>query len=158
MAGVLALSQWPRKLKNWDVPPPGYEHLTAQAAKMSGLFPLASHSVRIAPVISDTGFGGLAQSNPAAQQANAAKQAKRVYVTNLPYGISDGALGDFFNERMRRLMKNIDGSAVINVNIREGKDFAFVEVYPSFLIFSFVLQRKLNLLCLSMAMKSKECQ
>lgn len=126
---VLPLSQWPRKLQNWDVPPPGYEHLTPVQAKLSGLFPLASQSVRTAAPTGDAGFSGLAQSNPAAQSINALRQAKRIYVSNIPRGVTEGALGDYFNEKMRRMMRGdtAPGGAVTNVTVREEKDYAFVE-------------------------------
>ena len=89
---MLPLSKWPRRLNNWDFKPPGYEHMTAQMAKISGLFPLPGSGMRSAGIIENSGNGGDG-TDPAAYGAtmnpNSTRQQRRIYVGNIPSGASE---------------------------------------------------------------------
>ncbi|KAI8853130.1 hypothetical protein BC829DRAFT_382929, partial [Chytridium lagenaria] len=78
----------PRKLNHWDMPPPGYEGLTADQVKATGHFPLPDTSM--------------------SQPSSIARQARRLYVGNIPFGINEvfserhyiETLITFFNQTM----------------------------------------------------------
>lgn len=99
---VPPISQWPRKLNNWDFQPPGYEHLTAQQAKMSGLFPVPGGSFRPTGAAAVTGVttGGVPRRTDSGAQSAAGlglptsavmapRTQRRVYLGNLPPGVND---------------------------------------------------------------------
>ncbi|KAL1918440.1 uncharacterized protein VTP21DRAFT_3100 [Calcarisporiella thermophila] len=142
---ILPLHKWPRKLNHWDVPPPGYEHCTAEQVKASGLFPLpgqpASHRANFTniPALDPTRAALLMSEPPmrpprtiaplgtGAQQSQG-RQARRIYVGQIPLGISEDAMAKFFNDTMIQLSLNTTpGNPVISVQINHEKNYAFVE-------------------------------
>ncbi|CAG8500106.1 4705_t:CDS:10 [Funneliformis mosseae] len=142
-----------RKLNNWDVPPPGYEGMTAEQVKATGHFPLPGQpaSTRPAAVPTSPVIPGMDPSRaammmgmthelpprpkvsqgaagPVAQTASLARQARRLYVGNIPYGIDENGLSDFFNSTMVQLnITTAPGNPVIAVQINHDKNYAFVE-------------------------------
>ncbi|KAI8806416.1 splicing factor U2AF 65 kDa subunit-like protein [Cladochytrium replicatum] len=143
-----------RKLTNWDVPPPGYETLTAQQAKATGLFPLPGQLTKplgmeglFAPFVAQAAaitdysavpppmFGAKipgkvtqGAAGPVALSASIARQARRLYVGNIPYGVQDTVLIDFFNEHMlARKLATSSQDPVISAQINHEKNYAFVE-------------------------------
>lgn len=76
---------------------------------------------------------------PAASQMT--RQARRLYVGNIPFGISEEAMCKFFNEKMVEAgLCSAPGLPVLCVQINMDKNFAFCEVrgvYPVFAL-SFV--------------------
>nr|KAF6408364.1 U2 small nuclear RNA auxiliary factor 2 [Molossus molossus] len=71
--------------KYWDVPPPGFEHITPM-------------------------------------------QYKGLYVGNIPFGITEEAMMDFFNAQMRLGgLTQAPGNPVLAVQINQDKNFAFLE-------------------------------
>ena len=76
------------------------------------------------------GFAGLAQSNPAAQSAKHVKQARRVFLGDLPHDLSTAMISDFFNkiieERSGKVVVNGE-RPVIHCQIQNDKSYAIVE-------------------------------
>ncbi|CAB4061529.1 NRBP [Lepeophtheirus salmonis] len=74
----------------WDVPPPGFEHITPmqyKAMQAAGQIPatLVSETHQAAvPVVGST----------------ITRQARRLYVGNIPFGVSEDEMMDFFNQQM----------------------------------------------------------
>ncbi|KAG9295782.1 hypothetical protein G9A89_009011 [Geosiphon pyriformis] len=145
-----------RKLNNWDVPPPGYEGMTSAQVKATGHFPLpgqaatATTTMPLSPLPSqfipgmDPSRAALMMgmthelpprpkvsqgaAGPVAQTASLARQARRLYVGNIPYGIEERALSEFFNSTMITLsITTSPGEPVIAVQINHDKNYAFVE-------------------------------
>ncbi|CAG8592643.1 15041_t:CDS:2 [Rhizophagus irregularis] len=142
-----------KKLNNWDVPPPGYEGMTAEQVKATGHFPLPGQpattrpaAVPTSPVIPGMDPSRAAMmmgmthelpprpkvsqgaAGPVAQTASLARQARRLYVGNIPYGIDENGLSDFFNSTMVQLnITTAPGNPVIAVQINHDKNYAFVE-------------------------------
>ncbi|KAJ3056117.1 hypothetical protein HK097_008040 [Rhizophlyctis rosea] len=122
-----------RKLNNWDVAPPGFEGYTAQQVKDSGAFPLPGQPARGGMSAFSFMSGDRAEAlrlatAGAAGGASLVRQARRLYVGNIPYGISDEALMAFFNQTMTQL--NITtgaGDPVIAAQINHDKNYAFCE-------------------------------
>ncbi|KAK9675183.1 hypothetical protein K7432_016597 [Basidiobolus ranarum] len=115
---VIPLHLRPRSLHNWDVPPPGYEGMSAEEVKATGHFPLPGHTTGLGGPSAHP-FGLIAQqaaissmdpsklsqgaAGPAAQNASLARQSRRLYVGNIPYGINEESIADFFNAAMLEL-------------------------------------------------------
>ncbi|RIB08577.1 hypothetical protein C2G38_1982616 [Gigaspora rosea] len=67
-------------------------------------------------------------AGPVAQTASLARQARRLYVGNIPYGIDENGLSEFFNSTMVQLnITTAPGQPVIAVQINHDKNYAFVE-------------------------------
>jgi len=117
----------PRKKKThkyWDVPPTGYEHVTPaqyKAMQASGQIPIEQHNApAVGPVSADASvnFAGSSLS----------RQARRLYVGGIPFGMTDEAMMDFFNHQMRFTgLAQAEGNPVIAVQINLDKNFAFLE-------------------------------
>ncbi|KAF9915015.1 U2 small nuclear RNA auxiliary factor 2 [Lobosporangium transversale] len=167
---ILPINKRVRKLKNWDVPPPGYEDKTVQQVKDLGIFPppgqpavLRSeilqgmdperaaqlvHELPPRPLrmnfpmgpqgamgvnpFGNMGFG-FRNNNNAPMGANGvdhtlARQQRRLYCGNLPMGINEESLANFFNQTMMSMNLTTGGGApVLSVHINYEKNYAFVE-------------------------------
>ena len=68
---------------------------------------------------------------PAASQMT--RQARRLYVGNIPFGITEDAMVKFFNEKMvESKLCSAPGNPVLAVQINMDKNFAFCEVWWSY--------------------------
>lgn len=119
----MAVSRRRRKpYKYWDVPPPGFEHITPmqyKAMQAAGQIP-QTITVPNAALTLDTSvpFAGSAIS----------RQARRLYVGNIPFGVTEEAMMDFFNHQMKVTgLAQAEGNPVIAVQINLDKNFAFLE-------------------------------
>ncbi|KAI8329802.1 hypothetical protein BC941DRAFT_463605 [Chlamydoabsidia padenii] len=148
---VVPLHKRPRRLNNWDVTPPGMENMTASQVKQTGLFPLPGQVVgtktpqSFAPPsehaylaensarhqqqhhqhrMPGQDFGGQAMTTPPI--SSAARQARRLYVGQIPYAIDEQSTANFFNDAMKQ-MKGTDEIFVASVQINRDKNYAFVE-------------------------------
>ncbi|CAO3593841.1 unnamed protein product [Absidia cylindrospora] len=145
---VVPLHKRPRRLNNWDVAPPGMENMTASQVKQTGLFPLPGQVVgtktpqSFAPpsehaYLAENSARHLQQQQHrmpgqefshagAAPISSAARQARRLYVGQIPYAIDEQSTADFFNDAMKQ-MKGSDEVFVASVQINRDKNYAFVE-------------------------------
>ncbi|XP_054730185.1 splicing factor U2AF 50 kDa subunit [Anastrepha obliqua] len=102
----------------WDVPPPGYEHITPtqyKALQASGQIP--------ASVIPDT-----PQAAVPVVGSTITRQARRLYVGNIPFGITEEEMMDFFNQQMHLIgLAQAEGNPVLACQINLDKNFAFLE-------------------------------
>ncbi|KAG0295665.1 U2 small nuclear RNA auxiliary factor 2 [Linnemannia gamsii] len=174
---VLPINKRVRKLKNWDLPPPGYEDKTVQEVKALGIFPppgqpavLRSeilqgmdperaaqlvHELPPRPLrmnyppmggpggmggpFNNMGFGGFRNNHhhnnnnggptgPNGVDHTVARQQRRLYCGNLPPGINEESLADFFNQTMMSMnLTTASGAPVVSVHINFDKNYAFVE-------------------------------
>jgi splicing factor U2AF subunit len=100
------------------VPPVGYEHITpVQFKAMQGK--IINKPIPSIPAVSTTPVVG----------SNVVMQSRRLYVGNIPFGVSENAMMDFFNNQMELAgLSQADGQPVIAVQINLDKNFAFLEV------------------------------
>ncbi|KAF9114972.1 U2 small nuclear RNA auxiliary factor 2 [Mortierella sp. AM989] len=166
---ILPINKRVRKLRNWDVPPPGYEDKTVQQVKDLCIFPppgqpavLRSeilqgmdperaaqlvHELPPRPLRMNYPLGGPqgAMGNPYGNMnfgfrnnngptgANGvdhtlARQQRRLYCGNLPMGINEESLANFFNQTMMSMnLTTGAGAPVVSVHINYEKNYAFVE-------------------------------
>ncbi|XP_060586088.1 splicing factor U2AF 50 kDa subunit-like [Ruditapes philippinarum] len=107
--------------KYWDVPPPGFEHMTPmqyKALQAAGQVPQAAPVPTTQITNTTVPFAGSAVS----------RQARRLYVGNIPFGVTESAMMDFFNDQMKMSgLAQAEGNPVIAVQINLDKNFAFVE-------------------------------
>lgn len=109
------------KYKYWDVPPMGYEHITPHQFKaMQGKI---MSGIVAQPVVTMN-----AASATPVVGSNVVMQSRRLYVGNIPFGVSETAMMDFFNQQMHLTgLSQTEGSPVIAVQINLDKNFAFLE-------------------------------
>ncbi|KAK3089630.1 hypothetical protein FSP39_005198 [Pinctada imbricata] len=107
--------------KYWDVPPQGFEHMTPmqyKAMQGAGQIPQAITVPNVALTNTTVPFAGSAIS----------RQARRLYVGNIPFGVTEEAMMDFFNHQMKLTgLAQAEGNPVIAVQINLDKNFAFLE-------------------------------
>ncbi|XP_016946649.1 splicing factor U2AF 50 kDa subunit [Drosophila biarmipes] len=106
---------------SWDIPATGYEHLTPlQYKAMQASGQIAS---RIVPDAVPTG--------ESAAIAMVTRQARRLYVGNIPFGVTEEDMMDFFNNQIMSLGLNasqgLDSRAVLTCQTNLEKNFAFLE-------------------------------
>ncbi|XP_017077385.2 splicing factor U2AF 50 kDa subunit [Drosophila eugracilis] len=106
---------------SWDIPPDGYSHLTPiQYKAMQASGQIAS---RIIPDAVPTG--------ESAAIAMVTRQARRLYVGNIPFGVTEEDMINFFNRQILLLgldsLQNTDGRAVLSCQTNLEKNFAFLE-------------------------------
>ncbi|KAL5018631.1 hypothetical protein ScPMuIL_004353 [Solemya velum] len=107
--------------KYWDVPPIGFEHMTTmqyKAMQAAGQIPQTITVPNVPLTNTTVPFAGSAIS----------RQARRLYVGNIPFGVTEEAMMDFFNHQMKLTgLAQADGSPVMAVQINLDKNFAFLE-------------------------------
>jgi splicing factor U2AF subunit len=108
--------------KFWDLPPVGYEHITPMQFKsMQGKI-INKPPVHV-PVVQQS-----AASATPVVGSNVVMQSRRLYVGNIPFGVSETAMMDFFNQQMGLTgLAQSEGMPVIAVQINLDKNFAFLE-------------------------------
>ena len=64
-----------------------------------------------------------------APQSQVMRQARRLYVGNIPFGVSEDEMVDFFNNKLLECQLNTaPGNPVLACQINLDKNFAFIEV------------------------------
>lgn len=80
---------------------------------------------------------------PAASQMT--RQARRLYIGNIPFGITEDLVVDYFNEKMvKSNLTSAPGNPVLAVQINMDKNFAFIEVGLNLLPLSLFLLPSLS--------------
>lgn len=102
----------------WDVPPPGFEHITPMQYKnmqANGQIP--------ASMMPDT-----PQAAVPVVGSSITRQARRIYVGNIPFGFSEQEMIDFFNQQMHLSgLAQAEGNPILACHINRDKNFAFLE-------------------------------
>jgi splicing factor U2AF 65 kDa subunit len=118
-------------LTQWDIKPPGYENVTAEQAKMSGMFPLpgaprqqAMDPSKLQAFINQP-QGGAATN--AALKPSTARQSKRLFMYNIAPNTTEADIVDFFNLQMNGLNVVTNPDPCISANLPNDKQFALVE-------------------------------
>jgi splicing factor U2AF subunit len=117
-------------LTQWDIKPPGYENVTAEQAKLSGMFPLPG-APRQQPIDPSKLQAFMAQpggavTNAALKPSNS-RQAKRLVVSNLPAGVDEETVVGFFNLQLNGLNVVEGSDPCISAQISQDRSFALLE-------------------------------
>ncbi|KAI0570854.1 RNA-binding protein [Pyrenophora tritici-repentis] len=130
LASFTNILQRPRRMTQWDIKPAGYENITAEQAKLSGMFPLPG-APRAAPMDPSKLAAFISPSagtaTAAALATSAAKQSKRLYVHNLPSGCTSQEIMEFFNNQLNGLNVVSGNDPCLSAHIATSKEYAALE-------------------------------
>ncbi|KAL4916519.1 hypothetical protein BDW62DRAFT_211923 [Aspergillus aurantiobrunneus] len=120
-----------RRLTQWDIKPPGYENVTAEQAKLSGMFPLPGaprqqpmDPSRLQAFMSQPGGGS---ADTAALKPSNSRQSKRLFVYNLPTSVTSEALVSFFNLQLNGLNVAQGIDPCISAQLSDDRSYALLE-------------------------------
>jgi splicing factor U2AF subunit len=134
--GIVPLEARPRYLQNWDAAPKGFERISADKAKLTGLFPPPGNIAKLTnfqpPVLDPARAAMLAMltgedlqqmqgGGTAGGAMQQARQNRRLYVAGFPYATHEDQLAKFIGQRLR------SDSAVVGVAISQDRNYAFVD-------------------------------
>nr|AAT85577.1 U2 small nuclear ribonucleoprotein auxiliary factor large subunit [Alvinella pompejana] len=125
--------------KYWDVPPVGFEHMTPMQYKaLHGLGPPGGLAAPGMPVVAPVIAANNVVASPTAPMAlnttipfagsAISRQARRLYVGNIPFGVTEEMMMDYFNTQMKMAgLAQAEGNPVIACHVNLDKNFAFLE-------------------------------
>lgn len=130
LTDVVPVLERKRRMTQWDIKPPGYGNVTAEQAKLSGMFPLpgaprqqAMDPTKLQAFMTQPG-GAV---NSAVLKPTNSRQSKRLIVSNIPPSATDESLLGFFNLQLNGL-NVIDGTdPCVQCQIAPDHSFAMVE-------------------------------
>lgn len=130
LTDIVPILEKKRRLTQWDIKPPGYENVTAEQAKLSGMFPLpgaprqpAMDASRLRDMMAQPG----AQANNTALKPSSARQSKRLMIYNIPESATDDNLVDFFNLQLNGLNVTKSADPCISAQSNKANGYALLE-------------------------------
>ncbi|KAH7023211.1 hypothetical protein EDB80DRAFT_630157 [Ilyonectria destructans] len=106
LTDIIPVLERKRRLTQWDIKPPGYENVTAEQAKLSGMFPLPGaprqqpmDPSKLQAFMNQPG----GQVTSAGLKASNSRQSKRLLVSKIPSGTTEESLMSFFNLQLNGL-------------------------------------------------------
>ncbi|GAB7354713.1 hypothetical protein MBLNU459_g5129t1 [Dothideomycetes sp. NU459] len=130
LTDIVPILERKRRLTQWDIKPAGYENVTAEQAKLSGMFPLPG-APRQQPM--DPTRLQAFMNQPASSTTNAAlkptnaRQSKRLFVYNIPASATDESIVEFFNLQLNGLNITKGVDPCISSQVSADKTFALLE-------------------------------
>lgn len=119
-----------RRLTQWDIKPPGYDNVTAEQAKLSGMFPLPGaprqqpmDPSKLQAFMNQPG----GQVTSAGLKASNSRQAKRLLVSKIPSGTTEESLMGFFNLQLNGLNVIESVDPCTHCQFSNDKSFAVLE-------------------------------
>ena len=130
LTNVVPITERKRRLTQWDIKPPGYENVTAEQAKLSGMFPLPGaprqqpmDPSKLQAFMSQPG----GQVNSAALKPGNSRQSKRLLVYKLPSSATEDSIQSFFNLQLNGLNVIESTDPCISCHISKDGSFALLE-------------------------------
>lgn len=129
LTNVVSVLERKRRLTQWDIKPPGYENITAEQAKLSGMFPLpgAPRQQPMDPSKLQAFMAQPSSSTNAALKPSNSRQAKRLVIHNIPASIKEEQIVEFINLQLNGLNVVEGSDPCISAQISQDKSFALVE-------------------------------
>ena len=130
LTDIIPILERKRRLTQWDIKPPGYENVTAEQAKLSGMFPLPG-APRQQPM--DPSKLQAFKDNPGSQagtsalKPSSARQSKRLFIHNLPASATDDSMSDFFNLQLNGLNVTRGVDPCISAQVTKDHSYALLE-------------------------------
>ena len=119
-----------RRLTQWDIKPPGYENVTAEQAKLSGMFPLPG-APRQQPMDPSRLQAFINQptgsATSSALKPSNARQSKRLFVYNLPPDSTESTISEFFNLQLNGLNVISSLDPCVSAQISKDRSYALLE-------------------------------
>ena len=130
LTDIVPVLERKRRLMQWDIKPPGYENVTAEQAKLSGMFPLPGaprqqpmDPSRLQAFMNQPGN----QASKTALKPSTARQSKRLFVYNLPSSATDDSVSDFFNLQLNGLNVTRGQDPCISAQVSKDQSYALLE-------------------------------
>ncbi|KAK4127067.1 hypothetical protein N657DRAFT_640985 [Parathielavia appendiculata] len=130
LTDVVPILERRRRLTQWDIKPPGYDNVTAEQAKLSGMFPLpgaprqqAMDPTKLQAFMNQPG-GAV---NSAALKPTNSRQARRLIISNLPPSTTEESLVNFFNLQLNGLNVIENADPCLQAHVAHDRAFAMVE-------------------------------
>ncbi|KAK5112508.1 hypothetical protein LTR62_004265 [Meristemomyces frigidus] len=130
LTNVVSVLERKRRLTQWDIKPPGYENVTAEQAKLSGMFPLPGaprqqpmDPSKLQAFMNQPGN----QAGKSALKPATARQSKRLFVYNLPGSATDDSVSDFFNLQLNGLNVTRGQDPCISAQVSKDHSYALLE-------------------------------
>ncbi|KAF5015049.1 hypothetical protein F66182_13756 [Fusarium sp. NRRL 66182] len=131
LTNVVSVLERKRRLTQWDIKPPGYENVTAEQAKISGMFPLpgaprqqAVDPSRLQALVNQP---AATSTESSALRPGNSRQARRSFAHNLPPNVTDAALVSFFNLQLNGLNVIEGVDPCVSSQISKDHSFALLE-------------------------------
>jgi splicing factor U2AF subunit len=119
-----------RRLNQWDIKPPGYENVTAEQAKLSGMFPLPGaprqqpmDPSKLQAFMNQPGN----QASTNALKPSTARQSKRLFVHRLPASATNDSVAEFFNLQLNGLNVTKGVDPCISAQVNQAQGYALLE-------------------------------
>ncbi|KAI0009796.1 hypothetical protein F4779DRAFT_354882 [Xylariaceae sp. FL0662B] len=130
LTNIVPVLERKRRMTQWDIKPPGYENVTAEQAKLSGMFPLpgAPRQQPMDPTKLQAFMnqpGGAV--NSAALKPGNSRQSKRLIVYNIPPGSTEDSIMGFFNLQLNGLNVVESTDPCILCQVSKDESFALLE-------------------------------
>ncbi|KAH8201014.1 hypothetical protein TruAng_004787 [Truncatella angustata] len=130
LTNVTSVLNRKRRMTQWDIKPPGYENVTAEQAKLSGMFPLPG-APRQQPMDPSKLQAFMNQPggavNSAALKPSNSRQSKRLLAYNIPANATDESVINFFNLQLNGLNVVESTDPCILCQISRDHTFALLE-------------------------------
>jgi splicing factor U2AF subunit len=132
LTDVVPILERKRRLTQWDIKPAGYENITAEQAKMSGMYPLPGapqaqrqpmDPQRLQAFMNQPGN----QASQTALKPNTARQSKRLLIYNISEALTDSGIVDFFNLQLNGLNVTRNNDPCVSAHISKDRSFALLE-------------------------------
>ncbi|KAI0164652.1 hypothetical protein GGR57DRAFT_449998 [Xylariaceae sp. FL1272] len=130
LTDIIPVLERKRRMTQWDMKPPGYENVTAEQAKLSGMFQLPGaprqqpmDPTRLQAFMNHPG-GAV---NSAALKPGNSRQSKRLLAYNLPPGCTDDSVAAFFNLQLNGLNVIESTDPCVLCQISKDRSFALLE-------------------------------
>ncbi|KAK5171928.1 uncharacterized protein LTR77_003565 [Saxophila tyrrhenica] len=130
LTDVVPILQKKRRMTQWDIKPPGYENVTAEQAKLSGMFPLPGaprqqpmDPTKLKAFMDQPG----GSANGAALKPSTARQSKRLFVYKLPASATDDKVAEFFNLQLNGTNVTRGVDPCISAQVSKDGSYALLE-------------------------------
>lgn len=130
LTNIVSVLDRKRRMTQWDIKPPGYENVTAEQAKLSGMFPLpgAPRQQPMDPSKLQAFMNqpGGAVNNAALKPSNS-RQSKRLLAYNIPSNATEESIISFFNLQLNGLNVVESTDPCILCQVSRDHTFALLE-------------------------------
>lgn len=128
LTDVTPILERKRRMTQWDIKPPGYESVTAEQAKISGMFPLPGAPRQQMDQAKLQAFINQPTNvDKAALKPSTARQSKRLFLYNMPSSATEQSIVDWFNLHLNGLNVIRSSEPCISVHIAKDRSFALAE-------------------------------
>lgn len=131
LTDVIPVLERRRRLTQWDIKPPGYDNVTAEQAKLSGMFPLpgaprqqAMDPTKLQAFMNQP--GGSSANSTALKPTNS-RQSRRLIISNLPPSATEESLVNFFNLQLNGLNMIEGADPCVQCHVAPDHAFAMLE-------------------------------